>query len=213
MKKFKIILGLAAALMAEQGLSYGATTQTVNAVASVQSTADLTISVFEGQNTCGPGGTNCYSSPAGVDVYPNMNFGNLTGDPTLPWSSPMGSDKYFLVFLGANTSSRPYTIKATMSPFSNGSVELPRQASAATIHASINNADIAGDSYSSAPASAVMSNQVVYTSNASGTPAVVQMLYAIPRTGSGAFSGAEIIPPHQQGGTYAATVTYTLVVS
>jgi len=213
MKKFKIILSLAAVLTAAQGPSYGATTQTVNAIASVQSTADLTISVFEGQNVCGPGGSSCYSAPTGANVYPNMNFGNLTGDPTLPWSGPIGSDKYFLVFLGTNTSSRPYTIKATMSPFSNGSVELPRQASAATIHASLNDADIAGDSYNSSPVSAVMNNQVVYTSNASGAPAVVQMLYAIPRTGSAAFSGAELIPPHQQGGTYAATITYTLVIS
>ncbi len=213
MKKFKVILGLAAALTAVQSPSFAATTQSVNAIASVQSTADLSISVFQGQNACGPGGSNCYSAPTGADVYPNMNFGDLTGDSTLPWASPMGSDKYFLVFLGTNTSSRPYTIKATMSPFSNGSVELPRQASAATIHASLNNADIAGDSYSSAPVSAVMSNQVVYTSNTSGAPAVVQMLYAIPRTGSGAFSGAEVIPPHQQSGTYAATITYTLVIS
>lgn len=199
----KKVLTILAASLAISMPALAATTQTVNVSASVDQTLDLSMTVFK----LDAGGT-----PVGSDLGSTMAFGQLVRDTTN--GVMRGADAY-TVYLNANTSSRPYTIKATMPAMSNGAQTLPHALGMTTVSAKSANADIAGDSVTGiTTVDAVMTNQTIYTSNTSGTGAFLQLVYGI--SGGQAvgtpFTGWAPILLDQASGNYQASVTYTIAI-
>jgi hypothetical protein len=205
MKRLMTLLAVMLIFSSSQALA--ASQQIVNLSAQIGEVLSLDISIFE----LDPVSEN----PTGGNLAPNMNFGQLSGAP----GDALGGQKAFAVILGTNTSSRAYKINATMAAPNNGSVNLPNatlmNVARAVTGAQGNEVDIAGDTFSTANRSAVMTNQSVYTSNGAGTSATVQLTYGISGGNadqSAPFPGWEPIPPGQQAGNYTTTVTYDLVL-
>lgn len=197
----KLLTILAASLAISMPAFAATNTQTVNVSASVDQTLDLSMTVFKLDGS---------GTPVGSNLGGTMAFGQLVRDTTN--GVMRGADAY-TVYLNANTSSRPYTVKATMPALTNGTVNLPHALGMTTVSAKSNNADIAGDSVTGiTTVDAVMSNQTIYTSNSSGTGAFIQLVYGI--SGGQAvgtpFTGWQPILLDQASGTYQASVTYTL---
>jgi hypothetical protein len=199
----KTLLTLVAAVMIAMPV-HAATTQTVNVSTSISSVLDLSMTVFK---------LNAAGTPIGSDLGGTMAFGELVRDTT--YSVMRGADAY-TVYLNANTSSRAYTITATMPALTNGTVNLPPALGMTTVSAQSGNADITGDSVTGiTTVNAIMTNQTIYTSNTSGTGAFIQLVYGI--SGGQAvgtpFTGWQAILLDQASGTYQASVTYTLALS
>lgn len=198
----KKLLTVLAAALAISTPALAATSQTVNATASVNAVLDLTVGVFK----IGTDG-----NPTGSNLGTSMPFGLLTVDTTN--GVLHGADPY-AVFLGTNTSSRPYTIKATMPAMSNGTTTLPPAMVMSVVSAKAGTADIAGDAFTVGGQNAIMTNQTIYTSNTTGTAASVQLVYGI--SGGQAvgtpFTGWQPILLSQASGNYSANATYTIAL-
>ena len=199
----KTLLALTAAALIAMP-AYAATTQTVTVSTNIGTTLDLSMTIFK---------LDAAGNPVGSNLGTSIPFGALVADTT--FSVFHGADAY-TVYLTANTSSLPYTIKATMAALSNGATTLPNAMVMATVSAKSAGADIAGDSVSGVTNdSAIMSNKTIYTSNASGTGALLQLVYGI--SGGQAvgvpFVGWQPILLDQASGTYNGSVTYTLATT
>ncbi|MBI4598329.1 MAG: hypothetical protein HY737_08030 [Candidatus Omnitrophica bacterium] len=174
---------------------------------------------------------------AGGPIVPSMNFGNLSrrtesicpgndcdGDGVQNEPLALAGDKFFKVFCGANTSRRSYTLahQTSAAGLTNGTnnlngawVVVPVQATTGdgltSVGGVMGNCDRA------------LGNKTLYTSAAAGTAGVVELVYAIgdrsPHVGStlahcsSVPAGFAPIPPDQQAGAYAGTVTWTLTVN
>lgn len=198
----KTLIALAAAISIAMP-AYAATTQTANVTASIGEVLDLTMAIFKLDGA---------GTPTGANLGTSIPFGELVPDTTN--GVMRGADPY-AVYLGANTSSRAYAIKATMPALSNGTVNLPPALVMTVVSAQAGGADIAGDTFTAGGQNAIMSNQTIYTSNAGGTAASVQLVYGI--SGGQAvgtpFTGWQPILLSQASGSYSANVVYTLALS
>lgn len=195
----KTLIALAAAVSMAMP-AYAATQQSVAVSASVGTTLDLTMGVFE--------------RAAGTDLpvatpSASMAFGQLVNNGF----SALVSPKNYAVYLGANTSSRPYNIVSSMPALTSGANTLPPAMGAAIVSAkdSVGN-DITGDT-TIALRNAIMSNVEIYRSNSAGTGATIEMWYGIAGFAAGGaspFSGFQPVQPDQAAGSYASTITYTI---
>ena len=206
MNKLTKIAAIVAAFVAvNSSVTYAATVQTAQVTASVdtQLSLDMAVSRENADTTL---------TPVGSAAIP---FGTLLR-PTLDNGQPgalRGANAYH-VFLGANSSGRPYKIQSTMASMSNGSVTLPDAMGLFFARATANNVDIPGDTLP-AVQSALGTNKVVYTSNTTGDAGTVELVYGISGgTATGTpFTGWTAIPPSQAAGNYSSTLTYTIVLT
>lgn len=180
----KVITALALAL-AVSVPAMAATTQTVTVSASIDSVLDLSMQIFKLDGS---------GNPTGSNLGTTMAFGELLRDTTN--SVMYGADAY-TVYLSANTSSRPYTIKANMPALSNGTTTLPDATVMTVVSARSNGSDISGDSFTAGGQNAKMSNQTIYTSNATGTGAFIQLVYGI--SGGGGNCSVHRLAAHPAG--------------
>lgn len=197
----KLLTVLAAALVISAP-AMAATTQTVSASASVNAVLDLTMSVFK---------LDAAGLPTGSNLGTSMPFGALLDDTAN--GVKYGASAY-AVFLGTNSSSRAYNIKATMPAMSNGATTLPTAMGMSVVSAKAGTADIVGDTFSTTQVNAIMTNATIYTSNTAGQSASIQLVYGI--SGGAAtppFTGWQPILLSQASGTYTANATYTIALS
>jgi len=159
----------------------------VSMSASVSSVLDLSVTIFEGDVV------------DDVQVT-SMNFGSLTNNGF----DILTASKHFSVLLGANTSSRAYIIRQTATDLTFGTNTLP---DGAQVMAPNNNGNSSLPGTLGAQDSWVGTNKVIYTSDSAGSAQVVGAVYAIGDTGT------EVVPLEQPGGTYAGSVTFTLVLA
>lgn len=198
----KKVLTVLAAALAISVPSFAATTQTVNVSASVDTILDMSMAVYK---------LDVSGNPTGSNLGTNMSFGQLVRDSVN--GVMRGADAY-TVYLSTNTSSRPYTIKATMPALSNGATTLPPAMACTVVSAKAGAADIAGDTFPAATQNAIMSNSTIYTSNASGQGATVQLVYGISGGGATApFTGWQPILLEQAAGSYTSSLVYTIALS
>lgn len=196
----KTLIALTAALAIAMP-SYAATTQTANVSASIGEALDLSMSIFQ---------LDSVGNPIGSNLGTSIPFGELVADTTF---GVMHGNAAYTVYLGANSSSRPYTIKSTLPALSNGTTTLPPAMVMVVVSAKSGADDISGDSYTPGGQNAIMSNQTIYTSNGAGTGAFVQLVYGISggnADGTDPFPGWEPILLGQASGSYTASVQYTI---
>ncbi len=201
----KVVTAFAAALLSTvEPVMAASASQTVNISMSVDQVLDLGVAVHR---------LDSNGIPTGANLGPVMPFGQLTRDVTY---KVMRASQSFMVYLDANSSGRPYLVKATMPPLSNGAVTLP-PAMVATVIAASSAADydIPGDAFAGNGQNAIMDNQTIYTSNASGTAAAIQVVYGVSggQAVGSPFSGWMPIPVSQASGNYTSSVTYTIALS
>ena len=197
MKKILTVLGAALAISLP---AFAATSQTVNVTANVDSTLDLVMAVYQLDGN---------GDPVGGDLGTSMPFGTLERDTV---NGVMRGAAAYTVYLGTNSSGRPYTVAATMPSLSSGSTVLPHAMVCEVISARSNGDDISGDSFPTGGQDAVMSNSTIYTSNTSGAGAVIQLVYGISG-GPTPFTGWEPILLDQPSGNYSASLVYTIALS
>jgi hypothetical protein len=197
----KTLIALAAAVMIAMP-AYAATTQTIAVSASVSSTLDMSMQIFErAAGTDLPTGTAIASMPYGQLV--NNGFSALVGA------------KNYAVYLSTNSSSRKYAITASMPALTAGANTLPNAMGMTVVSAKdVANVDIVGDTLDTMQ-SAVMTNNEIYRSNDAGTGALIEMWYGILGYGAGGtlpFTGFVPIQLDQAAGSYASTITYTIAL-
>lgn len=191
----KKVLSILAVALAVSGSAFAATTQNVTVSASVDSVLDLSIATYK---------LDSNGIPTGGNLGTSMSFGQLVRDTV---NNVMhGSDAY-TVYLSTNTSSRPYTIKASMSALTNGTTTLPH----AMVCSVLETTSIAGDVVDTGDQDAVMTNKTIYTSNTAGASATIQAVYGI--SGANVFTGWQPILLDQAAGSYGSTITYTIALS
>lgn len=195
----KKTLAVLAAALAVSGSAFAATTQNVTMGASVDSVLDMSIASYK---------LDAGGNPTGGDLGTSISFGQLVRDNV---NNVMHGADAYTVYLSTNSSSRPYTIKATMAALSNGTTTLPPAMVCNVVSAKAGVSDISGDSFPAGDQNAIMSNATIYTSNASGTAATVQVVYGI--SGSNAFTEWQPVLLDQPSGTYTSTLTYTIALS
>ena len=198
MKKTLLALTVAALIAMP---AYAATTQTVNVSATVNSTLDLTMTIYKLDNA---------GKPIGLNLGTTMSFGTLFRDTV---NSVMRGNDAYTVYLNANTSSLPYVVKCTMPALSNNTVSLPPAMVMTVVSATSAGVDIAGDTFTAGGQNAIMTNQTIYTSNPGGTAAFIQLVYGISSgnlDGSDPFTGWQPILLGQASGDYTAAVVYTM---
>lgn len=199
----KKVLTVLAAALAISMPALAATTQTVTASASVDQVLDLTIATYK---------LDANGVPTGANLGSSIPFGALVRDTAN--GVMRGADAY-TVYLGANSSSRPYNIKATMPALTNGTTTLPH-AMVCTVVSAKNGATTVG-TFPSGGQDAVMTNSVIYTSSVTGQSASIQLVYGI----SGGNAVGQPLPHaswapillDQASGTFTASATYTIALT
>jgi hypothetical protein len=132
-------------------------------------------------------------------------------------SNALGGNKAYHVFLGSNTSSRPYFINSTVGALASGSNTLPNAWGVFPVQATDGTSDITGDTLATKQ-SAIGTNKRIYDSNSAGKGSVIELVYGISggnADGSAPFTGWAPIPPDQASGTYTASpaLTFTLTTT
>jgi hypothetical protein len=207
MKTTRLMALVLSLLIAASQTAFAASVSTsaVPVTASVDSQLSLSMVIKEETDT-----VNHIFGPA----VTSMAHGTLTRN-TNPDGSPGAlSGKTFHAFLGTNTSSRPYTVLATMNALTSGAVALPRALGGFPGSAKVNATDTVNTGTLAAAHDAVATNKVIYTSNAAGAGVTIDYIYAISGgTATGVpFTGFQAIPPGQTAGTYSSSITFTLTV-
>ena len=145
----------------------------------------------------------------------SLNFGTLVFDDTYNiWTAT----KYFTVFLLAASSGRPYRIQQTNTGFTLGTTDLNNNlimtpdyiAADQIISGTPQGSMPSGDSFG-AKGLAYATNKVIYNGN-SGLSRIVRAYYGLATGDSGEPSGAEPITGDQLSGTYAGTITFSVVL-
>lgn len=161
-----------------------------------------------------------------MTIVPENPDGTLSTTPvtSMPYtlvrdgSNALAGNVAYHVFLGANTSARPYFINSTVGNLVSGANTLPNAWGVFPVQAtSDGTADITGDSLA-ADQSAVGTDKRIYDSNTAGSGAVLELVYGISggnADGSAPFTGWQPIPPDQASGTYTASpaLTFTLTTT
>lgn len=196
MKKALTVLAVALAVSMP---ALAATQHTVNIAASIDSTLDMSIATYK---------LDANGNPTGSNLGTTMDFGQLTRDTA---NGVMRGASAYTVYLSTNTSSRPYTIKASMPALSNGQKTLPSAMVCNVVSATSGGSDIAGDTVPSGDQNAIMNNYTIYTSNASGSSATVQVVYGI--SGAPVFTGWQPILLDQAAGSYTTSAVYTMALT
>ena len=161
-------------------------------------------------------------APPGVDPYgtgsgdaTSLDFGTLAFDDTYNiWTA----SKYFTVFLRATSSGRPYRIEQTNTGFVLGSTTLNNnlivtpdyQSADEIVSGTAQGAIPSGDSYG-AKDLALGTNKVIYNGTA-GLARIARAYYGLATGETGEPSGAEPITGDQISGTYAGTITFSVVL-
>ena len=153
-----------------------------------------------------------------IDMLNNDGDGNFTGEATSVAINLVqnGADAQFgdnvvYTFLTAlNNTGQPYSVTSNMVDLSNGTTNLPDSMllQVNQVTDGLDN-DIAGDSPAVGGLNAVGTREL-YTSNASGSTAVIESLLAI--TPDSTFTGWQGVPPDQEEGEYTSTITYTMAI-
>ena len=204
----KIVALIAAILFAVSPSAFAVTTSTP--ATSISATVDQVLSLamtIKEETSASP----LTFGPA-VTV---MNHGTLVR-PTNPDGTPGAlRGKAFHVWLGVNTSGRPYTITSTMAAMTNGATTLPPALGVFPGAAANNGATppVAIGGTQVAAQDAVGTGKLLYTSSAAGPSGVIELVYGL----SGGLAGGALpfptwqpIPPGQLSGTYTSTITFTL---
>lgn len=157
--------------------------------ASVASRLELSATIFEGD-------------VSGGKVVTAMQFGELA----LATDNTLKATKHFTVLLGANTSSRAYTIKQTGTGLTAGSNALATGSLIVSTHN--NGATLPSGSALANPQSWVGTDKVIYTSEAAGSAQAVAAVYAI-----GSDNRTAVIPADQTGAAYAGSVAFNVVLN
>lgn len=198
MKKLLMVLAAALAVSAP---ALAASTAAVNMTAGVDSVLDISVAVYK-LDTAG--------NPTGANLGSTIPFGNLVRDTA---NGVMRSADGYAVFLGTNSSSRPYTVKATMPALTSGTATLPPATVMTVVSAKSGTTDIVGDTFTAGGQNAIMTNQTIYTSNTAGTAASIQLVYGISGGGTTTpFTGWQPVLLTQPAGSYSASVTYTIAL-
>jgi len=161
-------------------------------------------------------------APPGVDPYgsgsgdaTSLDFGTLVFDDTYNlWTA----SKYFTVFLLATSSGRPYRIEQTNTGFALGSTTLDNnlivtpdyQSGDEIVSGTSQGAIPSGDSFGT-KSLALGTNKVIYNGT-SGLARIARAYYGLATGEPGEPSGAEPITGDQVSGTYAGTVTFSVVL-
>jgi len=160
-------------------------------------------------------------APAGVDPYgsgsgdaTSLNFGTLVYDDT---NGIWTASKYFTVFLLASSSGRPYRIQQSNTGFSLGSTNLnsnliltPDYITADEIIDGTPQGSIGIDSYGS-KSLALGVNRVIFNGN-SGKSRIARAYYGLATGDTGEPTGAKPITGDQLSGTYAGTITFSVLL-
>ncbi len=209
MKQLTKIVALIAAILfagSPSALAVTATTPATSISATVDQVLSLGITIKE-EISPGP-------PPVFGPVVTSMNHGTLIRSNNITTGEPNAlRGKAFHVFLGANTSGRPYTITSTMAAMSNGATVLPRALGVFPIQATTGDGITTIGGTLASSQDAVGTGKLLYTSTAAGPSGVLELVYGLSggnADGSSPFTGWAPIPPGQLSGTYASTITYTL---
>lgn len=210
MKQLTKIVALIVAILftgSPSAFAVTATTPATSISATVDQVLSLAIAIREETSasplTFGPVVTS-------MDHGPLVRSNNADGEPNAL------RGKAFHVWLGVNTSGRPYTITSTMAAMSNGATELPHALGVFPIQATAGGTPAPGPSIGGTLASfqdAVGTGKLLYTSTAAGSAGVIELVYGLSGGNADAslpFPGWAPVPPGQLSGTYTSTVTYTL---
>jgi hypothetical protein len=193
----KLTLVIAALLIASATAFADATEGPFPITASVNSMLELVANVFDGDITAG-------EAPVPGNA---LNFGALIakGDGTL------GASKHFTVLLSAQSSSRKYAIKQTSTPLTAGAVTIP--SGATNVQPTSNGAALPAGAVLGTAGTWVASEKVLYTSEAAGSARTVAAIYSVGGDVGGPTGATQVIPTGQAGGSYASSVTFTLVLA
>ncbi len=161
-------------------------------------------------------------APPGVDPYgtgsgdaASLDFGTLAFDDTYhTWTA----SKYFTVFLLASSSGRPYRIEQTNTGFVLGSTTLDNnliltpdyQSGDEIVSGTAQGSIPSGDSFG-AKTLALGTNKIIYNGT-SGLSRIARAYYGLATGDAGEPSGAEPITGDQISGTYAGTITFSVVL-
>ncbi len=198
----KKVIAILATSLAISMPALAATSQTVTAAASVDQVLDITMATYK---------LDANGVPTGANLGSSMPFGQLVRDTVN--GVMRGADPY-TVYLSTNTSSRAYTVKATMPALTNGAQTLPHAMVCTVVSAKSGNNDITGDVFPAGGQNAVMNNTTIYTSNTAGTAATIQLVYGISGGGvTPPFTGWQPILLDQAQGSYSASATYTIALA
>jgi len=204
----KIVALIAAILFAGSPSAFAVTTSTpaTSITATVDQVLALSIAIRE-ETSPGP-------PPVFGPVVTVMNHGTLVRSNDASGNPNALRGKAFHVFLGTNTSGRPYTITSSMNAMMSGATPLPRALGVTPIQATTGGTSptsIGGTLAS--PQDAVGTGKLLYTSTAAGPSGVIELVYGL--SGGNAdlslpFPGWQPVPPGQASGTYSSTITFTL---
>ena len=158
------------------------------------------------------------TSPSPLTFGPavtSMDHGTLIRSNDVTTGAPNAlRGKAFHVWLGANTSGRPYTITSTMNAMTSGANTLPHALGVFGADALKGDGTSAGGTLvSTAGVDAVGTGKLLYTSSAAAPAATIQLVYGLSgglAGGGSPFTGWVPVPPDQAPGTYSTTVTFTL---
>ena len=160
-----------------------------------------------------------------MTIKPELAGGGLgTAVTSMPYSlvrngsNALAGDKAYHVFLGTNTSARAYTVTSTVGSLTSGVNVLPNAWGVFPAPVTDGAVDIVGDVPLAAATSAIGTSKLVYTSNAAGKGAVIELVYGVSgglAGGASPFTGWAAIPPDQAAGTYTASpaLTFTLTTN
>ena len=203
----KIVALIAAILFAGSPSAFAVTTSTpaTSITATVDQVLALSIAIRE-ETSPGP-------PPVFGPVVTVMNHGTLVRSNDASGNPNALRGKAFHVFLGANTSGRPYTITSSMNPMMNGATALPRALGVFPIQATTGDGSTSIGGTMASPQDAVGTGKLLYTSTAAGPSGVLELVYGLSGGNADAslpFPGWQPVPPGQLSGTYSSTITYTL---
>ncbi|GEM_PF-1425221 len=212
MKKLTKIVALIVAILfagSQSAFAVTTTTASTSITAAVDQVLSLAIAIHE-ETSPGP-------PPVLGPAVTTMNHGTLIRSNDASGNPNALRGKAFHVFLGVNSSGRPYTITSSLNPLMNGATALPRALGVFPIQATTGGTSptsIGGTLASNQDA--VGTGKLLYTSTAAGPSGVIELVYGLSGgnlDGSSPFTGWQPVPPGQLSGTYGpSTITYTLTV-
>ncbi len=217
MKKINKVVSLVVAILFAASPFAFASTSVNTAAIPISATVDsaLAISVSIKEQTSADGVVPVTFGPS----VASMDHGTLIRSNAADGTPNALRGKAFHVWVGALTSSRPYTVTSTMNAMISGVNTLPRALGVFPISAytgidGSGNPISAGGTLASAQ-DAVGTGKLLYTSTAAGPAATVELVYGLSGGlvgGGSPFTGWQAIPPGQAPGTYTSTITFTLTV-
>ena len=206
MKKLLSMTAILAAILSSTGLAYAADVKSdvipVSAEVDSQLSLDIVIKAETDVDADGDGNFDLGNAVTSMDHGKLKRSNNPdTGEPNAL------RGKAFHVFLGPNTSSRSYTVKHTMTELKTGAGDiLPHALGVFPIIAKRGTTNVGT---LATKRDAVGTDLLLYTSDAAGDSATIELVYGLSG-GPSPFTGWIPIPPDQKAGTYTGTLQFTL---